>query len=100
MPSNSARIVLHGTRIQAVSTGLGPVEVVPQPCHKHRLRPVVSGRQESSRLRHEISTDVLLSWSDGHTSWSVRGAGDRDRTGMASLEGYDSLHVFVLVRRR
>src|SRR4051794_26652449 len=25
--------------------------------------------------------------ADGHTSWSVRGAGDRDRTGMASLEG-------------
>jgi hypothetical protein len=25
----------------------------------------------------------LLSWTDGHASWSERGAGDRDRTGMA-----------------
>ena len=31
--------------------------------------------------------DAFLSCSDGHMSWSMRGAGGRDQTGMASLEG-------------
>ena len=31
-----------------------------------------------------------MSWENRNTSWSMLGAGDRDRTGMASLEGWGS----------
>jgi hypothetical protein len=61
---------------------------VPQPCLKHRSNPVISGQQGSVALRHDRGTDALLSWTNGHMNWSMRGAGDRDRTGMASLEGW------------
>ena len=60
---------------------------VPCPCLKHRPKPVVSGQQGSAPLRHESGEKAALSCADGHTSRSGRGAGDRDRTGMASLEG-------------
>jgi hypothetical protein len=64
------------------------VVLVPQPCHKHRSSPVVSGQQGSLVLRHESSADALLSWTNGHMSWSVRGAGDGNRTRMASLASW------------
>ena len=63
---------------------------VPYPCLKHRVKPVLSGQQKSAPLRHGSGVKAALSCADGHTSWSVRGAGDRDRTGMASLEGWGS----------
>ena len=61
-------------------------ESVPQASLMRRSRRVVSGQQGSAPLRHGSGTTTALSCADGHTSWSVRGAGDRDRTGMASLE--------------
>src|SRR3954465_11327801 len=55
--------------------------------------PVKSGGQRSTgvaSLRHERTAVPILSWTYAHMGWSVRGAGDRDRTGMASLEGWGS----------
>ena len=57
----------------------------PAPCLSSD--PVVSGRQGPVPLRHGRSGAARLSCADGHMSWPGRGAGDRDRTGMASLEG-------------
>jgi hypothetical protein len=65
-------------------------QAVPYACLKQRPSPVVSGQQGAAPLRHESGVNATLSCADGHTSWSVRGAGDRDRTGMASLEGWGS----------
>src|SRR5215217_6849504 len=51
---------------------------------------------ELARLRRKVAEPKFeretarLSCTNGHPSWSGRGAGDRDRTGMASLEGWGS----------
>jgi hypothetical protein len=68
----------------------GTLEVVPKPCLKHRPRPAVRGKQGSAPLRHRSGAKAALSCADGHPPWSGCGAGDRDRTGMASLEGWGS----------
>jgi hypothetical protein len=63
---------------------------VPQACLKQRPKADVSGQQRSESLRQEGGADAELSWPNRHGSWPLRGAGDRDRTGMASLEGWGS----------
>ena len=76
---------------------------VPHACLKQRPKADVSGQQRSESLRHEGGPDAELSCPNRHESWSQRGAGDRDRTGMASLEGWGStieLHPRDCVRER
>jgi hypothetical protein len=70
---------------------------VPYPCLKHRPSPVISGQQGSASKRHDGRADDPLSWTDERRGWSIRGAGDRDRTGMASLEGLRLSVAYSLV---
>ncbi|PWW25198.1 hypothetical protein JD79_04396 [Geodermatophilus normandii] len=80
----------------------GLLEAVPfraLPCPEHRPKPVVSGQHGSAPLRYGRSSAARLSCANGHLGWSRHGAGDRDRTGMASLEGAGSRRTSLLVRR-
>ncbi len=59
---------------------------------------MVSSQPGSAPLSHARSAYGLLNGADEHTSWSGCGAGDRDRTGMASLEGSVTPAINALVR--
>jgi hypothetical protein len=79
----------HMTLCRFAPHAVGDV-AVPHACLKQRPKADVSGQQRSESLRHEGGANAELSWPNRHGSWSQRGAGDRDRTGMASLEGWGS----------
>ena len=92
--ATSAKVDSTGLRLSAqapvaaISTPTS-AQAVPYQCLKHRPKPVVSGQQGAAPLRHGSCVEAALSCADEQICWSGRGAGDRDRTGMASLEsGY------------
>jgi hypothetical protein len=69
----------------------GPMDRMRCGCVGGPHAPIKSGGQRSTGvgiLRYEAAPMPLLTWRDWHTSWSIGGAGDGNRIGMASLEGW------------